>query len=84
MMNIHPIDAEHALLMALVVDFEKLRHIEGIQSTRSYIDHNECGLAYDDLVYAIEKATYHPSPEALNLIKQAGEVMGIEYPNLSC
>lgn len=83
-MSIHPIDAEHALLMVLVVDFERLRYLAGIQSTRSYIEHNECGLAYDDLVYAIENNAYTPSPEALCLIKKAGEMMGIEYPNLSC
>ena len=83
MMSIQPIDAEHALLMALVIDFEKLRHMEGIQHTRSYIEHNECGLAYDDLVFAIQNNMYEPTSSAFELIKWAGTNMGIQYPNLS-
>lgn len=84
MMNFQPIDAEHALLMVLAIDFQKLRHMDGIQSTRSYLEHNECGLAYDDLVFAIQNKMYAPSADALALLKKAGALMGIEYPNLSC
>lgn len=65
MMSFQPIDVEHVLLMVLVIDFQKLRHMDGIQSTGSFLEHNECGLAYDDLVCAIEKNAYRPSSEAL-------------------
>jgi hypothetical protein len=83
-MTFSPIHPEQALLMVFAIDYEKLMTVEGITFTRSFMEHNECGLAYDDLVCAIEKNAYSPSPEALSLIKQAGQMMGIEYPNLSC
>jgi len=83
-MSFIPKHPEQALLMVFAIDYEKLKTIEGITFTRSFLEHNECGLAYDDLVCAIEKNAYSPSSEALSLIKQAGVLMGIEYPNLSC
>ena len=49
---LHP---EQALLMVFEIDYEKLIVLEGITFTRSFLEHNECGLAYDDLVCAIEK-----------------------------
>lgn len=81
--NFTPVNAEQALLVVFAIDYSKLMHVEGINQTRSFVEHNESGLAYDDLVCIIQNKVYEPSSEALQLIKEAGMLMGIEYPKLS-
>lgn len=87
MTQLHPAPP---LMQAIELDeIELLKHDWVIQhdwvtTTKSFIEHNECGLAYDCLVSAIEKKIYLPSASSLELIKLAGKIMGIKYPNSSC
>jgi hypothetical protein len=55
-----------------------------IDSVKDYIDHNETGLAYDELIFQIENNFYRPSSKALKLIKHAAQELKIIYPNWSC
>jgi hypothetical protein len=81
--NFTPRTAEQALLMVFAIDYSQLMNVEGINQTRSFVEHNESGLAYDDLVCCITNEVYQPSSVAFELIKVAGSLMGIEYPKLS-
>ena len=76
-------NAETALLEVLNLD----KHLipENYRTAAlPLIDHNECGLAYDLLVHAIQTSAYHPTDAALTLIKHAATDWGGSYPNLSC
>ena len=77
------VSTEDALLAALKLDDEKI-HPDALKWVRNLIDHNECGVAYDALVFEIGNGAYLPSEKALSLIKHAASQMGIEFPNLSC
>lgn len=55
-----------------------------IESVKHFINHNETGLAYDELLFQIENKFYCPSSEALKLIKHAARELKIIYPNWSC
>jgi hypothetical protein len=77
------LDPEMALLEVLKIDAERIPS-DYADEARHLIDHNECGLAYDVLVFGVERAVYIPTAEALLLIKHAAEKMSITYPNLSC
>jgi hypothetical protein len=81
--QVNDLDPEMALLEVLKIDAERIP-LDYADEARHFVDHNECGLAYDVLVFGVERAAYVPTPEALFLIKQAAEQMGITYPNLSC
>jgi hypothetical protein len=72
-----------ALLATLPrLDFDRLS-IAQRDEVADFLKYNEWGLAYDVLVFAVTNASYVPSEEALALLRQAAEAMGIEYPNLS-
>jgi hypothetical protein len=76
-------NAETALLAAIDIDQQKIS-AEALKWAREYINHNECGLAYDILVGEISRSSYSPSTEALALIKFSAAEMGIVYPAMSC
>lgn len=81
-MNFEPTNPEQALLMVFAIDYHELMKVKGITQTRSYLEHNECGLAYDDFVFIIRDSLYCPTQRALELIKSAGLMLGVTYPNL--
>ena len=81
-MNFQPTNPEQALLMVFAIDYHMLMKIEGIVQTRSFLEHNETGLAYDDFVFIIRDGLYQPTLESFTLIKLAGSMLGVEYPNL--
>lgn len=83
-MNFEPTNPEQALLMVFALDYHALMRIDGIAHIRSFLEHNECGLAYDGFVFIIRDGLYQPTPRSLEIIKAAGVMLGIEYPNLSC
>ena len=76
-------DPEAALIKVLETDVEKIPQDYAAEA-KHLIEHNECGLAYDVLTFGIQRGVYLPTNQALNLIKQTAEVMGITYPSLSC
>ncbi|MEQ1639084.1 MAG: hypothetical protein ABL903_20685 [Methylococcales bacterium] len=78
-----PVDPERAFMKALRLDVNKLSK-EDLLTVYEYMFYSECGLSYDYLVALISQGEYVPSDEALILIKQAGILLGITYPNLSC
>lgn len=47
-----------------------------------FIEHGECGLAYDVLIFAMQDGTYHPSNKGLALIKHVARVLGVVVPKL--
>ncbi|HSX93065.1 MAG TPA: hypothetical protein VLG41_09105 [Hydrogenophaga sp.] len=53
------------------------------KEAQHFIEHGECGLGYDVLVFEIEEGRYMPTPEALELIKQAAVSMNLIFPGLS-
>jgi hypothetical protein len=81
MMNFEPIDPPRALFEVMKLDLEKMEK-KWIFEISNYIFYNECGIAYDILVFLINKGDYEPTTEALRLIKLAGLMLGVEYPNL--
>ena len=81
-MNFEPTNPEQALLMVLAIDYHDLMKVKGIAQTRNYLEHNECGLAYDDFVFITRNGIYQPTPKALELIKSAGAMLGVQYPKL--
>lgn len=82
-MNPHPIDPPRAIMQILKMDIEQFDKRDMLEIFH-FIFYNECGLAYDSLIYLINQARYTPSKEALALIKLTGSMLGVEYPNLSC
>ncbi|MEJ7929382.1 contact-dependent growth inhibition system immunity protein [Ramlibacter sp. AN1015] len=53
-----------------------------IKEIQRFINFGECGLSYDVFIFEMREAKYRPSPEALELIKQAAEALGVKYPQL--
>jgi hypothetical protein len=74
--------AEALLITLLKLDFDRLSTVQR-DEVADFLKYNEWGLAYDVLVFAVTNASYFPSEEALALLRQTAETMGIEYPNLS-
>jgi hypothetical protein len=79
--NQPPVDADRAIMQILKLDIEQFDKKDIIEIFH-FIFYNECGLAYDGLIYLIKQASYKPSEEALSLIKLTGTMLGVEYPNL--
>ncbi|MBL0917441.1 MAG: hypothetical protein IBJ14_01955 [Hydrogenophaga sp.] len=73
---------EALLLCALTKDIKLLTSI-AIKEIRNFIEHGECGLAYDVFVFEMQDQRYAASIEAIALIKQAAQLMNIAYPRLS-
>lgn len=48
-----------------------------------YIDHNECGLAYDVLIFLVSRKEVILSTEGEKLLRNAARAMRIKYPQLS-
>lgn len=78
-----PVDASRALMQVMRIDIDSLDK-DCLLTISSYIFYNECGLAYDALTFLIREGTYRPSVDALRLIKISAEMLGVEFPNLSC
>lgn len=48
-----------------------------------FLDHNERGLAYDELVFQMRAGEWHPSDAQVDLLKRIASAMGGVYSNLS-
>lgn len=71
------------LIMNFIVEYEAQLRPEAVRYARLDAEHNECGLAYDAIIFEIENGFFSPSAEALEGIKEIAASMGIEYPKLS-
>lgn len=80
MKNLNPAES---LLKVVKID-NSIIELAVIESVKHYINHNETGLAYDELLFQIENKLYSPSSKALKLIKHAAQELKIIYPNWSC
>ena len=81
-MNQQPIDPPRAILQILKLDIDQFDKRDMLEIFH-FIFYNECGLAYDSLIYLIKQAGYTPSEDALVLIKLTGSMLGVEYPKQS-
>lgn len=75
-------DPETLLLCALSRD-RTLLVPSAVNEIRNFIEHGECGLAYDVFVFEMQDQRYVASIEAIAMIKRAGQLMSIEFPKLS-
>lgn len=71
-------------LIAVFIDRLATRmRAEVINEVLHFVEHNECGLAYDSLVFEIESGHLVPSAEELDQVRTIARSMNIEYPKLS-
>jgi hypothetical protein len=78
-----PIDPPRAIMQILKLDIDQFNKQDMLEIFH-FIFYSESGLAYDGLIYLINHAGYTPSKDALALIKLTANMLGVEYPNLSC
>lgn len=79
MNNSHP---EVLLHQILAVD-RVLLGSDVVKEMDNFIEHGECGLAYDVLIFVLQDGTYHPSREGLALVELLAKSLGVVFPRLS-
>lgn len=76
------IDPAPILLKFLEVDAAGIPQ-DSLQNALLYIEHGECGVAYDLIVYHIINGDVMLTDAGLERITAAAAAMGIRYPDLS-
>ena len=71
------------MLFDFLVDYSMHLRSEVVKFMRQDIEHSECGLAYDALVFEIQHGHFVPDDKALGRVIQIAFSMNISYPNLS-
>jgi len=70
------------MLCEFINEFSSTFNTELIELIKEYVQHNECGLAYDALVFYL-KAQIHVDETIISKVRQIGASMEIIYPSLS-
>ena len=71
------------MLLAVIHHDHELLQLNALKWVKEYVDHNECGLAYDILIGEISRGKYEPSNQSLRLIKKVANELGVIYPNIT-
>lgn len=56
---------------------------QAYQEALEFIDHNECGLAYDTFVLLMQRQGLVLSPAGEKLLRDSAKALEVEYPHLS-
>lgn len=56
---------------------------DATKEAQHFIEHGECDLAYEVLIFAMQDGTYHPSNEGLAMVKHVAGALGVVFPRLS-
>ena len=56
---------------------------QAYQEALEFVDHNECGLAYDIFIYLVQHERLMLSAPGVRLLRDSAKALQIEYPNLS-
>ncbi|MEJ7929384.1 hypothetical protein WG922_05295 [Ramlibacter sp. AN1015] len=73
-------DPEPLLMKLLCLEGEKLPR-DLCKEAKHFIDHGECGLAYDVIVYHVRIGNAALSARGLQYLVDAGTIMGVKYPD---